>query len=309
LQIKHLISFVAVGHTQSINQAAEILNVAQPALSRQIHQLEDDLGVSLFDRGPKGVSLTESGRNLMRDAEEFLTTYHKLRARHTKAAGTIAGKVIVTMPVLIAKALALPLIYLVEKVAPNVDLQIMEETRTTPEHEYVENLLNNQCDLVVSYDHATPPIIRSSLLAHEQFFLIGRSQNREDFQFLGDLKNCCPKSPILIPQYHKSILSFLLEIAQKDKLTLEFDTEFASWDDINVELKRGQSFTIAPQSIALSEIESGELDSVAVTGPLIQRPVYLHSRIESSEPKAKAVIETALHTLVEDFINRGIWQD
>jgi len=72
MNIRHLISFVAVAESLNFSRAAEELHVAQPAVSQQIRALETELGVDLFDRIGKKVTLTEAGRALLPHARQIL---------------------------------------------------------------------------------------------------------------------------------------------------------------------------------------------------------------------------------------------
>jgi DNA-binding transcriptional LysR family regulator len=62
--LRQLVSFAEIARTGSFRQAAKVLHIAQPALSRQIKQLEAALGISLFDRAPRRLHLTIEGREL-----------------------------------------------------------------------------------------------------------------------------------------------------------------------------------------------------------------------------------------------------
>lgn len=72
MHLRHLVSFVAVAESLNFSRAAQELHVAQPAVSQQIRALETDLGVSLFDRIGKRVSLTDAGRALLPYARQIL---------------------------------------------------------------------------------------------------------------------------------------------------------------------------------------------------------------------------------------------
>jgi DNA-binding transcriptional LysR family regulator len=72
MELRHLRYFLAVGEALSFTKAAARLRVAQPALSRQMRDLEDEIGVDLLRRGPRGVTLTAEGRLFLEEVRELL---------------------------------------------------------------------------------------------------------------------------------------------------------------------------------------------------------------------------------------------
>jgi len=74
MELRHLRYFVAVAEALSFTRAAEKLRLAQPSLTRQVRNLEDEIGVRLLDRANNRITLTEEGRLFLFDANKLLTT-------------------------------------------------------------------------------------------------------------------------------------------------------------------------------------------------------------------------------------------
>jgi DNA-binding transcriptional LysR family regulator len=72
MELRHLRYFIAAAETENVSRAALKLHVSQPALSRQIRDLEEELGFSLFERSAKSVRLTEAGRTFLGEARAVL---------------------------------------------------------------------------------------------------------------------------------------------------------------------------------------------------------------------------------------------
>ena len=93
MDIRLMQYYLAVVREGTISAAAEALHVSQSALSRQIKDLEEELGVTLFTRGSRRITLTEEGMILRRRAEEMLQLMQLTEAELTQTRDTVTGEI------------------------------------------------------------------------------------------------------------------------------------------------------------------------------------------------------------------------
>lgn len=93
MELRVLQYFLAVAREESITRAAEVLHITQPTLSRQLSQLEEELGTRLFERGTRHITLTPEGLLLRRRAEEISELVDKTRQELTFQDEALAGTV------------------------------------------------------------------------------------------------------------------------------------------------------------------------------------------------------------------------
>lgn len=93
MEIRVLKYFLAVAREQSISGAAEVLHLSQPTLSRQLMDMENELGKQLFIRGNRRISLTEEGLFLRKRAEEIVDLVEKTEAEITSSEEIISGDI------------------------------------------------------------------------------------------------------------------------------------------------------------------------------------------------------------------------
>src|SRR5216683_6926890 len=91
MELRHLRYFMAVGEEQHYGRASRRLRVAQPALSRQIQDLEEELGFKLFERLPRGVKLNVAGKLFLQDARRILQDVNEAAARAGLVARGLSG--------------------------------------------------------------------------------------------------------------------------------------------------------------------------------------------------------------------------
>ena len=95
MELRVLRYFLAVAEEGNITWAAQLLRISQPTLSRQLKQLEEELGVTLFERGAHAIALTEEGRLLVERARTIVALADKTRADLRMGVGGLSGEVAV----------------------------------------------------------------------------------------------------------------------------------------------------------------------------------------------------------------------
>lgn len=142
LELRHLRYFVAVAEEGSLSEAARVrLHTAQPSLSRQLHELELELGVQLFERRPRGVVLTPSGYRFLEHCRDILArldeAVHDARgARMILRLGCLAGLEPDVLP---------RVTQLAKPYAPDVDIQVV----SAPSPRLVELLRARELDVAL----------------------------------------------------------------------------------------------------------------------------------------------------------------
>lgn len=92
MDIYQLKTFVAVAREGSITRASELVHLSQPAVSAHIKAIEEALGLALFDRTPKGMSLTADGQRLLAKAEQTIAAHQELMDEATRSKARLSGK-------------------------------------------------------------------------------------------------------------------------------------------------------------------------------------------------------------------------
>lgn len=92
MDIHQLKTFVTVAREGSITRASSLLHLSQPAVSAHIKAMEDSLGLSLFERTARGMSLTADGQRLLGKAEQTLSAHQDLMAEASRGKGVLKGR-------------------------------------------------------------------------------------------------------------------------------------------------------------------------------------------------------------------------
>ncbi|QGW82695.1 LysR substrate-binding domain-containing protein [Variovorax paradoxus] len=172
MDLKQLEYFVHVAELGSFTRASIVIDVAQPALSRQVRQLEVELRQNLLTRNGRGVTLTDAGKLLLEHARGILHQIERAKEDLGLLRGALAGRVAVGLPPSIAKRIAVPLTRAFRQKLPDASLSITEALSSALQ----EAVTAGRIDLALLYNPVPSADIDSVVILEEDLYLVGPVQ-------------------------------------------------------------------------------------------------------------------------------------
>ena len=298
MDLKQLEYFVRVAELGSFTRAAVALDVAQPALSRQVRLLEVELRQSLLTRNGRGASPTEAGKLLLEHGRGILHQVERAREELGRVRGALAGRVAVGLPPSVAKVLTVPLIREFRKRMPEATLSISEGLSVAMQ----ESLAQGRLDIALLYNAVASPDIEVTPLLEEDLFLVQRRSGKVaaapkavPLREVANMQLIIPSRPNAIRMLVESELA---QLGLRPSIALEIDGVGAILDLVEdgagcAVLSRNAVQTSArPQAFTIRPIGSPRLRTKLMLAMSSQRPATLTQ---------KAMLELIQHS------TRALW--
>lgn len=175
MDFKQIRAFVQVAELGSFTRAAAVLQIAQPALSRQVRALEVDLRQTLFARNGRGVMLTEAGTRLLAHGRGILQQVERARQDLADPSGAVAGLLSIGLPPSLSRTLTVPLVGAFRARFPRATLTMVEGLSNYT----LEWLEQGRIDCAVVYNATPSAAVDLQPVVDEQLFLVSsRSPGR-----------------------------------------------------------------------------------------------------------------------------------
>jgi LysR family transcriptional regulator, nitrogen assimilation regulatory protein len=171
MDLKQLEYFLKVAELGSFTKAANTLNIAQPALSRHVQQLELELGQPLLTRNGRGALATPAGQKLMEYAKGILYQVELAKRELSRLEIALTAKVAIGLPSSVAKVLTVPLTRAFKLRLPNALLSVTEGLSTSLQ----DALISGRLDIALLYNPAPQPQILTQPLLFEELFLVAKN--------------------------------------------------------------------------------------------------------------------------------------
>lgn len=302
MDLAKLTHFVYVAENGSFTRAAGTLAVAQSALSRQVRELEEELGIALLHRNGRGVSLTEAGalflprvKTLLKDAEDLAADMKAMR-------DLVGGRVTLGVPPSVSHILLAPLLAIIVRDYPDIQMRIVEGFSG---HIY-EWLLNGRVDLAVLYNARTSPILTTDRLLVEDMCLVSRFGDAMTAAGSIHLAEVAPL-PLVLPGRPHGLRLLVDDAFAEHGLNMKLPVEVDALATIKHLVAEGMYYTILPSSALMDEMQAGTLSVTRIVEPVISRELLLASSTHRSGNRAIRTVAQVARKLVADMARSYRW--
>lgn len=303
MYLKQIQYFIAIAENFGISAAAARIHIAQPALSAQLAKLEDELGVKLFTRHRRGVTLTEAGEVFLEHAYKVSAEVESARKAVLSVASAPRGQVTLGLPVTTSIIMTVPIVERVRALYPDISLRIVDGMSC----DVYSWLLEGRLDLAILYGADRPPPIKTKLIVTDELYLIGHendlTRGRRQIAF---------RDLVRFPLFHnsptRSMLRQLLdETARKLGCPLSYAGEIDSVPQMKTLVYRGQGFTVLPKiAIGNDQLES-DLRMLRITEPDLRLSSYLALSPRHDPSRASLCVYELVDEISATLIRRREW--
>jgi LysR family nitrogen assimilation transcriptional regulator len=278
VDIKQLRAFVTSVKSGSITTAAQTLRIAQPALSRQIQLLEEELGTPLLRRSPKGVVPTPAGQVLFDNASDILLRMERLRGAVAQAAIPSRPLLRVAVPPTLSHRLGSRFLEMCESACPGVALRVAESWSG-----YISELLDaGLVDFgVMSESQVSAFKLRAPILSEELFLVQRRDSTIADQTPIRavDLRGI----PLVMPTKLHGVRKLVEEVAASLGIALRVGAEADAWGTIRSLVEAGTFSTILSQREMTDSIGADKIVFRPIVEPTIRNVFFLIAAEKQSQ--------------------------
>ena len=265
MNLKQLEYFVQVAELGSFSKAAVVLDIAQPALSRQVRSLETELHQQLFLRNGRGVTLTDAGKRLFDHSVAVLQLMAHAREDLGASRNEPIGRVTIGLPPSMGRQLTLPLIDRFKKELPAARLAIVEGLST----HIVEWVTTGRIDIGLVYNPEAQPGLEITPLLQEQLGLVSHApKGKRKRAALPPLPmKELSRYPLIVPERVHAMRRLLDTQAALAGIKLDIAWEVSSVPSIIDLVCAGYGYAVLTASGVAASARSGELVTRRLVDP------------------------------------------
>ena len=292
MELRSLHYFVRIAELGSITRASAHLQIAQPALTRHIQRLEDEVDAALFTRANRGVRLTEAGEKLLESAQRILRDVERAGDEIRAHKAHPSGKIILGVTPPLCPVVVPELFARMHEHFPLIELKVVHAGTARLEEFIVAGLV----DLALMTMISRSRLIALTRLAEEEMVLVTRPGGRLQGVVGVEELN---RTPLILGDGMRASLDVLLA---GRGVTLRVDTELDDHETIRLMVQQGVGASILPHSSVYRECARGLMQAHRITESGVLRTLALGvgaSRGSSAARQAVAEIVTQVLAEIE----------
>jgi LysR family transcriptional regulator, nitrogen assimilation regulatory protein len=294
--------FLRIAEEGSITRAAGVLGIAQPALSRQLQLLEDDLGIALFRRTRRGVELTEAGERLRASTAGPLRQLELAVQYAGSQVARLSRNMLLGLPETAVDVLAAPLVGSLTAVFPAATFSV---TVGSTEH-LVEAMLKGVVDVALINPVPDERVFYRELVA-ENLVLVGGPESHLDpakpIPFIDVVA-----LPLAIPRSSAGVGSLLQNAALRANVTVDHRITTDSLPVMKTLTETGSVYALLPLSACARDIEQGRLRYAPIIEPLLTQRLGVAATSQLELPREVMVkVGTTIRDEVAALVKSGRW--
>jgi LysR family transcriptional regulator, nitrogen assimilation regulatory protein len=301
MDLKQLEYFRHVAELGSFTRAAAYLSVVQPALSRQVRQLEVELGQNLFERNGRGVVLTDAGSRLLEHTRGILTQIGRARQELEDQRNGDSGHVALGLPPSLGSSVTVPLVKAFETLLPNARLATVEGLSAY----ILEWLTIGRVDCALVYNATASATVDVQPLLDDQLFLIAPLEKVADawpprnqsitLAQLADYPLVIPSRPHAM---RMSVENALASVERKIRVAYEIECIPAVIDLV----RQGHGYGVLP----MNAVKASQWAHEVLVKPILNPMLRISLSIATSAQRPKSPLMRKAIGVIHDIVRREI---
>ncbi|UKA55251.1 LysR family transcriptional regulator [Arthrobacter sp. FW305-BF8] len=302
MEMKQLIAMVTVAEVESVTRAAQLLHLVQPAVTRQIKTLEDELGVVLFERTRHGMVLTPAGEVFLSHARRALQELERARSELTPAPGEVMGLVSVGVLESLLDVMVPTLIDSVAEKFPGVELHLLSGVSRDLQQWLDDGIV----DVALLYNVADTTSMRVKPLLNELLWAVAPPKAgllpTEPSTWQQVLRE-----PLILPIVGHGLRTLIDKARADIPLEPKIIVETNSMSVQKQMVLAGRGWAILPAAGVARDVQQGKLSGAPLSEPSVSRSVVIGLPRAARVPRAVEAVATELLQVSRRLVVTGEW--
>jgi LysR family transcriptional regulator, nitrogen assimilation regulatory protein len=295
MELRSLHYFVRIAELGSITRASAHLQIAQPALTRHVQRLEDELNTPLFTRANRGVRLTEAGHRLLESAQRILRDVERTGDEIRAHAAHPSGKIVLGVTPTLCPVVVPELFARMRRQYPMIELKVVHAGTIRLE----EFVVDGRVDIGLLAEISRSRLILSARLAEEEMVLVTRPGLRPPgIVSFDELR----RTPLILGDGLRAAMETLL--AGQD-VELNVETELNDHETIRLMVQQGVGASILPHSSVHRECVRGLAAAHRITADGIFRTLATGVAANRGTSSAREAVAETVAQVLSDIEAEG----